>query len=99
MSNPAAPLIVTVSLGGQEKRKNSKTRKSRSEEKVVGLKSDSIFPARKRDFLGTSGPDYSKGVGTRGVGGFKEIHQSYIHSRGGLEWGMTGEGGVDKPKR
>ena len=36
----------TISLG-DKKRKNKKTRKSRSEEKVVGFSSASIFPARK----------------------------------------------------
>ena len=33
-------------LGGQEKRKD-KTQKSRSEEKVVGFSSASLFPTRK----------------------------------------------------
>ena len=38
----------TISLGGQEKRKDTKTRKSRSEEKVVGFSSTFLFPVRKR---------------------------------------------------
>ena len=36
-------------LGGQEKRKGNKTRKSRNEEKVVGFRSAFIFHARKRE--------------------------------------------------
>ena len=39
----------SISLGGQEKRKGKKTRKSRSEEKVAGFISVSLFPARKRE--------------------------------------------------
>ena len=34
-------------LRGQEKRKDRKTQKSRSEGKVVGFSSASLFPARK----------------------------------------------------
>ena len=37
-----------ISLGDQKKRKDRKARKTRSEEKVVGFSSDSLFPARKR---------------------------------------------------
>ena len=37
----------TISWGVQEKRKERKTQKSRSEEKVVGFSSASLFPTRK----------------------------------------------------
>ena len=37
----------TISLEGQEKRKDSKSRKSRREEKELSFGSSSIFPARK----------------------------------------------------
>ena len=36
-----------IAGGGQEKRKDRKTRKSRSEEKMVGFISASLFPTRK----------------------------------------------------
>ena len=36
-------------LGGQEKSKDSKTWKSRRADKLVGLSSASLFPARKRE--------------------------------------------------
>ena len=36
-------------MGGQEKRKDSKLRKKKSEEKVVGFSSASLFPTRKRE--------------------------------------------------
>ena len=39
--------LGAISLGVQEKRKDRKTRRSRSEEKVVGFSSASLFPARK----------------------------------------------------
>ena len=42
-----AALNVTISLGGEEKRKDRKTWKSRSEEKVVGFSSASLFSAVK----------------------------------------------------
>ena len=42
-------------LGGQEKRKDRKTRKSRSEEKVVGFSSASLFPARKHEAVTLGG--------------------------------------------
>ena len=35
--------------GGQEKRKDRKARKSKSEEKVVGFMLVSLFPTRKRE--------------------------------------------------
>ena len=44
--------------GGQEKRKDRKTRKSRSEVKVMSLSSAFLFPARKREAVTQ--------VGTRG---------------------------------
>ena len=39
----------TISLRGQEQRKDKKIWKSKSEERVVGLSSASLFPTRKRD--------------------------------------------------
>ena len=47
MSNQQVALKGAISLGGLEKRKNRKMQKSRSEEKVVGLSSASLFPTRK----------------------------------------------------
>ena len=44
---PFPPRPLLSSLGGQ-KRKDKKTRKSRSEEKEVGFSSASLFPTRKR---------------------------------------------------
>ena len=44
-----AALKRTISLGGQEKRKGRKSRKSRGEEKVVGFNSASLFHARKQE--------------------------------------------------
>ena len=41
--------------GGQEMRKDRKTRKSR-EEKMVGFSSASLFPARKREAVSQGGP-------------------------------------------
>ena len=48
-------------MGGQEKRKDRKTRKSRSEEKVVGFSLAYLFLARKREAItqgGTRGIDH-----------------------------------------
>ena len=39
----------SISLSGQEKRKDMKAWKSRSEEKVLGFSSCSLLPTRKRD--------------------------------------------------
>ena len=50
-----ATLKDNISLGSQEKRKDRKTRKSRSEEKVLGFSSASVFPARKRDAVTEGG--------------------------------------------
>ena len=44
-----------ISHGGQEKWKDRKTRKCRSEEKVVGFSTASIFPARKREAVTQGG--------------------------------------------
>ena len=41
--------------GGEEKKKDRKTWKSRSEEKVVGFSSASLFPARKREAVTQDG--------------------------------------------
>ena len=41
--------------GGQGKRKDNKTRKSKSEEKVVGFSSAFLFPARKREVIAQGG--------------------------------------------
>ena len=55
-SNPQqAALQGAISLGGQEKRKDSKTRKSRSEEKVTGFSSAFLFLARKRESVTQGG--------------------------------------------
>ena len=59
-SNPIeAALKGIISLGGLEKRKDRKKLKSRSEEKVVGFSSASLFSTRKREVV-TLG-------GTRGI--------------------------------
>ena len=50
-----AELRGTISLGDQEKRKDRKTQKSKSEEKVVGFSSASLFPARKREAVTQDG--------------------------------------------
>ena len=47
--NNKAALEGTISRGGQEKRKDRKTRKSRSEGKVENFSSGCLFPARKRE--------------------------------------------------
>ena len=60
-----------MSLGGQEKRKDRKIWKSRSEEKVVGFSSASLFPRRKWEAVtqgGTRGdrpPDAEENPGSR----------------------------------
>ena len=45
----------TISLGCQEKRKDRKSEKSWSEEKVVGFSSASLFPARKQETVTQGG--------------------------------------------
>ena len=42
----SAQRYYTISLRGQEKKKDRKIRKGRSEEKVVGFSSASLFPTR-----------------------------------------------------
>ena len=42
-------------MEAQEKRKEKKSQKSRSEEKVVGLSSASLFPARKLEVVTQGG--------------------------------------------
>ena len=54
-----AALKVTISLEDQEKKKDRKTQKGKSEEKVASFSSGSLFPARKQEAV-TQG-------GTRGV--------------------------------
>ena len=54
-SEPILKLKGTISLGGQEKRNDKKTQKSRSEEKVVGFSSAPLFPARKREVVTQGG--------------------------------------------
>ena len=52
--------MVLFRWGGQEKRKDKKTRKSKSEEEVLNFSSASLFPARKREPViqgGTRGID------------------------------------------
>ena len=51
-----AALKGTISLRGQEKRRDKKSRKSRSEEKVVSFSSASIFPSRKWEANFRGGP-------------------------------------------
>ena len=60
-----------ISLGGQEKKKDRKTRKGRSEEKVVGFSSASLFPTRKWESVtqgGTRGIDHLMRRRIRGAG-------------------------------
>ena len=47
MSNLAGSTQGNISLEGQEKRKEKKKWKSRSEEKVVGFSLSFLFPTRK----------------------------------------------------
>ena len=57
-------------LGGQEKRKDKKTRKSKSEGKMVNISLASLFPARKQEAVtqgGTRGIDYLTRRGTQGA--------------------------------
>ena len=77
--------VITVvqtfpgSIAGGQKRKDRKTMKSRSEEKVVGFSSASLFPARKREAVtqaGTRGIDHPMWRKTQGaciVKGWKNI--------------------------
>ena len=46
---------VLYRWGGQEKKKDSKTRKSRREEKVVVFSSASLFPVGKREAVTQGG--------------------------------------------
>ena len=58
-------------LGGQEKRKDRKTRKSKSEEKVVSFSSAYLFPARKYEVVtqgGTRGIEHPTRRRTQGTG-------------------------------
>ena len=58
-------------LGGQEKRKERKTRKCKSEEKVVTFSSVCLFPTRKWEAVtqgGTRGIDYPTRRKTQGTG-------------------------------
>ena len=58
-------------LGSQEKRKDRKTQKSTSEEKVVGFSSASLFLTRKWEVVtqgGTRGIDHPTWRRTQGVG-------------------------------
>ena len=76
----------TISLEDQVKRK---CRKNRSEEKVVDFRSDSLFPARKREAViqgGTTGIDHSMWRRAHGAGTVKgwedkrdRAHSRYIH--------------------
>ena len=57
-------------MGGQKKRKDKKTRKSRSEEKMVGFISTSLFLTRKREAVtkdGTRRIYHPMGRRTQGV--------------------------------
>ena len=58
-------------MGGQEKKKDRKTLKSTSEEKVVGFISVSLLPAKKLEEVtqgGTKGIDYLMRRKTQGAG-------------------------------
>ena len=56
-------------LGGQGKRKDRKTWKRRSEEKVVGFSSASLFPARKWEAVTQKGREYvGECAGSHSVG-------------------------------
>ena len=59
---------------GQEKRKDRKSQKSRSEKNVVGFSSDSLFPARKRKLV-TQGGTVRAGR-TSGTAGAFQIHSN-----------------------
>ena len=48
-------------LGRQEKRKDRKPRKSKSEEKVVDFSSASLFPIRKREAVTQGGTIETRG--------------------------------------
>ena len=50
-----AALKGTISVGGQEKRKDRKSWKSKSKEKVGGFSSAFEFPARKRETVALGG--------------------------------------------
>ena len=73
--------------GGGRKRKDKKTWKSRSEEKVVGLNSASLFPARKRKAIAQGGtikqqdrpPDGEENPGRLGEQAKMRAHFRYIH--------------------
>ena len=61
----------TISPWGKEKRKDGRTWKSTSEEKVVGFSSASLFPARRREAVtqdGIRGIDHSTRRRTQGAG-------------------------------
>ena len=47
-------------MGGQEKRNDRKTKRCRSEEKVDGFSSASLFPARKREVVTQGGNNGDK---------------------------------------
>ena len=49
------PFKCTISLVSQEERKDRKTRRGRSEEKVVGFNLAFLFPARKREVVTQGG--------------------------------------------
>ena len=58
-------------MGNQEKRKYRKSRKSRSEEKVVSFSAASLFPARKGDAVTQGGTDHLTRRRTQGAGTVK----------------------------
>ena len=70
--------------GGYEKRKDIKTRRSRSEEKVVGFSSTSLFPTRKREAVtqnGTRGIYHLMWRRTQGTGIIKGREDKRDHER------------------
>ena len=75
---------VLYQYGGQEKSKNKKTRKSKSEEKVVGRISASLSPARKREAVtqcGARGIHHPARRITHGAGIVKGWEDKRDHGR------------------
>ena len=67
----------------QEKRKDTKTWKSRSEEKVVDFSSDSLFPTRKWEAVTQGGTTVIDQLTQRTQGGQArpQTYSRYIHAK------------------
>ena len=80
-SYPSRQLKGIISMWDQKTRKEENT-KSRSEEKVAGFKTASLFPARKREAVteggtgGTDHPTWRKTQGASIVKGWEEKRDS-----------------------